>query len=137
MGIKKAGKKLLKLGQKSMKTLGKEGKHQVEALFAMAIEVLEREIQKAAGKKKSRTAKAKKPKGGHAAIAQPSNRPAPVKPVAEPEAKKVAPASGGRARRRPERVRRPAPASRSRPAGAAAEPVKAPTGDGDSSDTGV
>jgi hypothetical protein len=136
MGIKKAGKKLLKLGQKSMKTLGKGGKQQVEAIFAMAIEVLERELQKAAGKKKTKPAKAKMPKGGQATLAHPSGRPAPVKAGAEPGEKKVAPASGGRARRRPERVRRPAPASRSRPGGAEAEPVKAPTGDGASSDTG-
>ena len=58
MGIKKDGKKLLKLGQKAAKRLGTEGKEQVAEFFAKAIEVLERELEKQRGEpSKKRAAK--------------------------------------------------------------------------------
>jgi hypothetical protein len=62
MGIKKSGKKLLKLGQKAAKELGAEGKALVAKLFSKAIENLERELdkQRGASPSKQRTAKVTK-----------------------------------------------------------------------------
>jgi hypothetical protein len=59
MGIKRDGKKLLKLGQKAAKRLGTEGKKQVAEFFAKAIAVLERELEKQRGETPSKKRAAK------------------------------------------------------------------------------
>jgi hypothetical protein len=56
MGIKKAGKRLLKLAQKTAKALGEDGRKRVEELFSTAIAALERELQEKTGLKAGRKA---------------------------------------------------------------------------------
>ncbi|OFX20220.1 MAG: hypothetical protein A2V77_16575 [Anaeromyxobacter sp. RBG_16_69_14] len=46
MGIKKIGKKLMKIGKKSARSLGKGGSEFVEAVLQTAIGVLETELKK-------------------------------------------------------------------------------------------
>lgn len=61
MKIKKAGKRLLKLGQQAAQTLGQEGKERVKEFFANAIEVLERELQSQQGAVPSKKRAKKRP----------------------------------------------------------------------------
>jgi hypothetical protein len=51
MGLKKEGKRLLKLGQKAAKALGREGRTRVEEVFATAIGALESELRRNDGQK--------------------------------------------------------------------------------------
>ena len=60
MGIRKDGKKLVKLGQKAAKRLGTEGKRRVAEFFANAIEILERELDKQRGASSAKRASVKK-----------------------------------------------------------------------------
>jgi hypothetical protein len=110
MGIKKAGKRLLKLGQKAAKTLGREGKKRVEEFFANAIEILERELEKQRGATPS-----KKPTGK--ATARPRRRAEAVRRAtrAKPRTEAVRPMT--KAPRAAQRPRRPA---------ATRAPVRAP-----------
>jgi hypothetical protein len=72
MGMRKVGKKLLKLGEKAAKTLGKDGKKRVGELYAAAIEALEHALQKERAKTEGRAATQKGPaKRKKAAAAQP------------------------------------------------------------------
>jgi len=107
MGIKKDGKKLLKLGQKAAKRLGKEGKERVAEFFAKAIEVLERELEQ---ERDGRPAKQRTTKA--AARPRPAGAGHPA-PRAKPE-------------RRAIRPKRAAPARTARPRPRAAHPVRAP-----------
>jgi hypothetical protein len=80
MGLKKEGKRLLKLGQKAAKALGREGKTRVEEVFATAIGALEGELRKNDGpKNKDAAAKGarKSPASGRRAIQAPAKEPEP------------------------------------------------------------
>jgi hypothetical protein len=65
MGIKKTVKKLLKVGRKTGKSLGKGGSEFVEAVLRTAIETLEAELEKkgATSGKKPGVQAAKEPQG--------------------------------------------------------------------------
>ena len=99
MGVKKVGKRLLKLGQKTAKTLGKEGRKRVEELFSTAIEKLEHELQEesassVATKAKTAARTSKRPKRP-AAAARRAVRAEPRIDAAEAGEKKAA-SGGGR-----------------------------------------
>jgi hypothetical protein len=51
MGLKSESRKLLKLGRKTARSLGEEGKARVTELYAAAIEALEHALQEARAKK--------------------------------------------------------------------------------------
>jgi hypothetical protein len=94
MGIKKTVKKLVKIGRKTGKSLGKGGSEFVEAVLRTAIETLETELEKkgATGKKPGVQA-AKEPQGAApAGLSSPRRRPTRrgVKPGA-PAAKRPHP----------------------------------------------
>ncbi len=65
MGIKKTGKKLMKIGKKAAKSLGKSGSEFVEAVLQTAIGTLETELKKkgATSGKKPVVQAAKQPQG--------------------------------------------------------------------------
>ena len=99
MGMKKVGKRLLKLGQKTAKTLGKEGRKRVEELFSTAIEKLEHELQEesassVATKAKTAARTSKRPKRPPAA-ARRAVRAEPRSDAIEAGEKKAA-SGGGR-----------------------------------------
>jgi hypothetical protein len=118
MGIKKAGKRLLKLGQKAAKTLGREGKQRVEEFFANAIEILERELETERGGKASKKATAK-------GTARPRRRPEVGRRATQPKPRAEA---VGRRKKTPGPAQRPRPASARTPAlTTAAAPEPRPT----------
>ncbi len=97
MGMKKVGKRLLKLGQKTAKTLGKEGRKRVEELFSTAIEKLEHELQEKGGtsvatKAKTAARTSKRPRRG-AAVARRAVR---AEPRIDAVEEKKAASGGGR-----------------------------------------
>jgi hypothetical protein len=113
MGIKKDGKRLLKLGQKAAKRLGEEGKNRVAEFFAQAIEILERELEKQrdAGRSKPRTSKAATRPRGQEAVRR-ATRAKPPLGASTPRKKPSARAAPTprRAAARPVRATRPAKA---------------------------
>ena len=59
MGVDKLGKKLVKVGRRARKTLGKRGKELAEAVLARAISILEAELKAAQDGKRPAAGKGK------------------------------------------------------------------------------
>jgi hypothetical protein len=110
MGLKKEVKRLLKLGQKAAKALGREGRTRVEEVLATAIGTLEGELRRNDGPKpKKASAEGARKRSGRPAPGSPAIR-VPVKKQEPRAARRTAPPG-----RRPaaQGRRAPSPGSRS------------------------
>jgi hypothetical protein len=110
MGMKKSGKRLLKLGQRAARELGKGGKEWVEKVFQTACGVIEEEL----GRKDKETARKR---------AAPASRSGGTKSVGQPAPKRKA-TSGSVTKRADRRSATPRPPKRERGAPANQRPSR-------------